>query len=143
MKQDLKTTTLGTALLLSLLLNGYFLSKSESVLEKNAFCAQFKEQVAKRISTYYLNKDEENIYPNEIFYSKSRKSCIALWTNIKFYSGGYNTTEVILDPVTNEEILSLTFQHSFTTNPLPVEVEIDMDRRKLYSDLVLKLKGTN
>lgn len=144
MKNWLNIKIVAVILALSLLANMYFILKGDSMLEKNAFCAQFKEQVAKRVSTYYTNGDVTNIYPNEIFYSKSRGSCIALWVDTETSPAGNSliTSKVILDPITNDEIFSESFLHYFKVADNTTDVvEMNLANEKRYSDLIAKLKG--
>lgn len=96
-------------LIISIFLNIYLIFfGSNKKLENNAFCAQFKEQASERIRTYYTDGSIANTYPDEIFYSNSRNTCIAVWTGIQnnYDNNGNIQKKVIFDAVTNENIFS-------------------------------------
>ena len=108
MKEITNKNIIFFALAISVVLNIFLFFSSSSSLEKNAFCAEFKEQSANRIRTYYSDGSLENIYPDEIFYSKKRKGCVAVWSGAhnNLANNGYHINKVIFDPITNEEIFS-------------------------------------
>ena len=112
MKNIQKINFLPIILIVSILLNFYFLY-SNSSLEKKKFCAQFKDQVADRIRTYYTNGDTENVYPAEIFYSKKIGSCVAVWEDYETNpaGNGYTIHRAIIDAITNKGIYSEDFFH--------------------------------
>lgn len=100
-----------TILIISLIVNVVFtISYFSSDLKKNAFCADYKEQASKRIETYYSDGTIDNIYPDEIFYSKKQKSCIAVWSGYQVNpaGNGYTVSKVIFDAITNKNIFSDT-----------------------------------
>lgn len=99
-------------LIISLFFNLYFIYSSYS-LKRKEFCSKFKDQVADRIRTYYTDGDIDNIYPDEIFYSRSKSSCIALWSGHQNNpaGNGYSITNVVFDAISNENIYSDTLYY--------------------------------
>lgn len=143
MKIGLTTKILSVLLVLSLAANGYFFATRDTQLKKDAFCAQYKEQAAKRVSTYYTNGDILNIYPSEIFYSKSRQACIAIWTDIETNpaGNGYSENRAIFDPITNDELYSANLVHFYNSKDNTELEKINKNRDEQYSKLRLELKG--
>jgi len=81
-----------------------------STLEKDSFCASFKNQATERIRSWYADENSNNTQPTEIFYSKKKGGCIALWSGISTNpaNNGYTKNKAVFDPITNREIFSTT-----------------------------------
>jgi hypothetical protein len=106
----------------------------DSKLKTNSFCAGFKEQASARIRTYYSDGSLDNIYPDEIFYSKKKESCIAVWSGYQtnLASNGHTVIKVIFDAITNKDIFSDSiFQFndlSLNNNEMNNQVRSSFDR---------------
>lgn len=129
-------------LIISLLGNAYFLlNMRSSDLEKDAFCAQFKEQAADRIRTYYTNGDVISMYPDEIFFSKKENSCIALWSNIETNENGIFTLKVIFDAITNKDLFSAT-QYFFNEGSIGLKPdETNAFNEEQYNKMLHELRA--
>lgn len=133
--------------LISVLFNFYLLLKSTDNLsfKKDAFCAEFKKQASERIRTYYANTDVVNIYPDEIFYSESKGSCVALWSNTERNpaQNGRSTTKVIFNPVTNYELFSESLVY-FDDKELEKRLDLintNTESRKRYEEMLRELRN--
>jgi len=114
-----------------------------SNLKNDAFCAGFKDQATDRIRTWYADGDVNNLYPNEIFYSKKKYRCIVIWRSLERNpaDNGYTDTKVIFDPVTNEEIYSHTF-FNFDDNKLNERnLETDLNFKLFYEEILKDIRN--
>lgn len=131
---------LGILILCSALLLLLFISNYS--FKKDTLCAEFKEQAADRIRAWYADGDTNNLQPNEIFYSKKKNRCIAIWENIQRNpaDNGYDETKVIFDPVTNEEIYSHHFYNFDDIKLNELKLETDLNSRLLFEELLKEIK---
>ncbi len=127
--------SLPIVLVISLSLNVFLLFFSGASLKNNAFCAEFKNQASERIRTYYTSGDIDNVYPDEIFYSKKRGSCVVLWNGYESNpaGNGYTITKVIFDAVTNESIFSETFFYFYDAEYQKEQGEQNIYKQETYN----------
>ena len=135
------TIPLTIALMLSIALNVFYFSQTESDLENRAFCSQFKEQASKRINTWYSNGDQTNIYPSEIFYSSVEDTCIAVWKNIEILPGGTSQPHAIFDAISNQEYFSGTVVNVYGKTEEKSQQERNSNIRYGFDDELLRLKA--
>lgn len=131
-KQQIILVLLAVSIGLNLFL---LLSSGDSKLEKKAFCAQYNEAASKQITTYYSDGDVDNIYPKEIFYSPSKNTCIALWSDVTTNEVGVFTTEVIFDAITNKNYFHYLYSY-YNENP-----ERSNNNRSNYNTLLEELRN--
>ncbi|MFA6325342.1 MAG: hypothetical protein WCX46_03915 [Candidatus Paceibacterota bacterium] len=145
MKKFIKENWFKLGILTLCLLFGviFLLFFSSSNLKKDALCAGFKEQATDRIRTWYADGDVNNLYPNEIFYSKKKNRCIVLWRSLERNpaDNGYSDTKVIFDPITNEDIYSHTFYNFDDKKLNEGNLETDLNSKLYYEELLRNIKN--
>ena len=127
-------------LLASIAGNIYFVFIYTNILKSDAFCAEYKNDASNRIKTYYAPQNEENIYPKEIFWSKKKDSCVAVWENYNYLPGGVIETKTIFNPITNEEIISLSINYNLDMSRMNDRDESDNLRIQTYLKTLSDLK---
>lgn len=132
--------TIVVALLVSITMNIYLIQRSDrSEIEMKAFCAGFKNQASNRINTYYNNGDVVGKLPNEIFYSKTAESCVAIWNSFDFQPEGNAERKIIFDAITNIEYFSTTLY--IPRDASADSIERYQTNKDEYDTKLQKLKG--
>ncbi len=141
---NMKTLIVGILIGVLLMAGAWWFASSKDddaeLFANNERCAEFKEQAANRIRTYYTNGDVDNVYPDEIFYSQKAKSCIVLWTHSEYNENGRFVLKVIFDAVTNKDLYSETLAY-YIEGPIGTQPdEYNADIQKRYDDLLNNLR---
>lgn len=103
-------------------------------------CSKYTAQAERRIQDYYSSPTVKNHTPNEIFFSKAYKTCVAVWGGIDLNAmGGFTDTKVIFDAQTNKEIFSATFYSGQELNQIMLDSQ--MQQKEKYESELAKARG--